>query len=234
MSGVAPANGTQGSSAGEGPPGGIVIGVTGAPGSGKTAAASAFAELGARMVPLDAIGHELLCDEEVREEIRGTFSSGVFRIMDGEVSRRKLADVVFGDAEELGKLNRILHPRMVERVRSEVERWRGPSPRQRGFGPAGGWDASGGAGALVVEGALLIEMGLADLCDRVVLVTAPREARLDRLRRARGWDEEELSRREGAQLDEGARRARADAVVENAGGLDMLRQKIVTLWREWR
>ncbi len=94
----------------------VVVGVTGAPGSGKSAAAASLGRLGARVVALDEIGHELLRDEPVREEIRDTFSTGVFRIMDGEVSREKLGKLVFSDSEELRKLNRILHPRMVERV----------------------------------------------------------------------------------------------------------------------
>ena len=89
-----------------------VVGVTGAPGSG------------ARVLSLDAIGHELLKNAPVREEIRRTFSTGVFRIMDGEVSREKLGALVFSDADELEKLNRILHPRMVERVKEDVAAWR--------------------------------------------------------------------------------------------------------------
>ena len=138
--------------------GGIVIGLTGAPGSGKTAAAAVFGELGAKVIALDKIGHELLGDSGVRGEIREAFSSGVFRIMDGQISRRKLADVVFENPEDLGRLNRILHPRMSARVRAEVEALR-----------KGGSDRTP---ALVIEGALVFEMGLAELCDHVVLVKA--------------------------------------------------------------
>jgi len=198
-----------------------VIGVMGAPGSGKSAAAAVFAELGAKLLALDAIGHELLKREEVVEEVRRTFSSGVFRILDGEVSRKKLADVVFEDQGELDKLNRILHPRMVERVRSEIEGWRG----------RGGDEGEAG---LVIEGALVLEMGLDELCDHVVLVCAPRETRLERVARTRGWDDSELARRERMQQSEMAARARADAVIENASTSGQMRRCIETLWEEWK
>ena len=198
-----------------------VIGVMGAPGSGKSSVAAVFAEFGAKRLALDAIGHELLKRKEVTEDVRRTFSSGVFRILDGEISRKKLADVVFEDQGELEKLNRILHPMMVERVRSEIERWR----RQ-------GEDE--GEAAFVIEGALVLEMGLDELCDHVVLVCAPRETRLERVARSRGWDDSELARRERAQQSEEAARARADAVIENASTSEEMRHNIRALWEEWK
>ena len=196
----------------------VVVGVTGAPGSGKGAAAAALGRLGAKVCTLDEIGHELLREAPVREEIRGTFSTGVFRIMNGEVSREKLGGLVFSDPDELEELNRILHPRMVERVKSDLAAWRESPDAEPVF---------------VIEGALVMEMGLADTCDHVVLVRAPREMRLERLARARGWADEDLARREGAQLDDDARAGRADDVLENASTLGDLDRKLKALWEEW-
>ncbi len=216
----------------------------GAPGSGKSAAAAVLAELGAKLLALDAIGHEILKLEEVVEEVRRTFSSGVFRILDGEVSRKKLADVVFEDRGELDKLNRILHPRMVERVRSEIERWRRAAIRNdltlaQASGsaearPTGRQVGDEGEAALVIEGALVLEMGLDELCDHVVLVCAPREMRLERVARTRGWDDSELARRERVQQSEETARARADAVIENASTLEQMRRSMEALWEEWK
>ena len=196
-----------------------VIGVTGAPGSGKTSVAREFGRLGARVLALDEIGHDLLRDEEVREQLRETFSVGVFRIMDGAVSRRKLGGLVFGDPAELVKLNAIMHPRITGRVREELGRWRsepeGPPP------------------AVVVEGALLLEMGLGRDCDHVVLVTAPRDERARRLAASREWEQDELDRRERSQMSDDERRSRAEVVVDNASGLAELRRAVAALWEEW-
>ncbi len=195
----------------------VVVGVTGAPGSGKGAAAAALGRLGARVCALDEIGHELLKDARVREEIRGTFSTGVFRIIDGQVSREKLGALVFSDPDELRSLNRILHPRMVERVNRDIADWRESPDAEPVF---------------VIEGALLVEMGLADVCDHVVLVRAPRQMRLERRIHVRGWTDEDLALRERAQLDDRTRAARADAVVENETTLGDLDRKLKALWEE--
>lgn len=195
-----------------------VIGITGAPGSGKSTTAQAFASLGAEVLALDAIGHALLEDAAVRREIVAQFGDTVFA-PDGAVSRACLGAVVFADPDALAKLNAIVHPRMVERVQADVARWRA--------GPA-----RGGA-ALVIEGALVYEMGLDRLCDEVVLVTSPEETRALRLMATRGWSREELRNRQRAQLDDEARAARADARIENASTLDDLQMKVEDLWKEW-
>lgn len=196
-----------------------MIGVMGAPGSGKGEVARVFGELGARVIALDALGHELLRNAEVREEIRAEFGAGVLD-SSGEVSREALGRVVFADVARLRRLEAIVHPRMVARVRAEVDEFR---KLPRGSGPP----------ALVIEGALLLEMGLEPLCDRVLLVTAPRDVRAERLRQSRGWGPEELARRERAQLDDESRRARAHAVVENASGRRELERRVRGLWEEW-
>lgn len=194
-----------------------MIGLTGAPGSGKTAAGLMLKDLGAELLGLDDIGHEILRRPEVREEVRRVFSAGVLQVMDGEISRRKLGGLVFGDPEELRKLCEVLHPRMAAAVRER----------------AGAVRAGPGTAPLVVEGALLVEMDLARDCDRVVLVRAPRDERVRRLARLRGWDEEELDRRERAQKSDAEKERVADVVLENDSTLENLREKVSRLWEEW-
>lgn len=74
-----------------------------------------------------------------------------------------------------------------------------------------------GARAFVIDAPLLFEAGLDGECDAVVFVDAPREVRLERVRRTRGWDESELARREAAQLRVEEKRRRSDVVVSNDG-----------------
>jgi len=194
----------------------VVIGVTGGVGSGKSTVAKMLGELGAEVVSLDQIGHELLSDARVKEEIRSEFSSGVFRAAAEEVNRERLAKVVFSDPREIGRLNRIVHPRMVERVRESVERFMASNPE----------------GVLVVEGALVVELGLDELCDRTLFVDAPAEVRYSRAESARGWDPGEAARRESAQQPVEKKRQIADTVMDNPGDTNQLNEKVLDFWEE--
>ena len=196
----------------------LVIGIIGPPGSGKSAVSRAFQECGAEVLSLDAIGHELLADDGVKRRIRDAFGGGVFA-PDGAVSRKDLAARVFPDAAELAKLNAIVHPPLVGEAKRRIASWRA----QEG-------DTARG---LVVEGALLIEFGLHESCDHVVFVTAPFAVRLERVTSRRGWTEEELERRERAQLSDEERRARSDVVIENVSTLNDMRTTVMGLWKEW-
>lgn len=195
-----------------------VIGLTGPVASGKSAAAAELERRGAGVLDLDRIGHQVLADPGVRAEVEAAFpelagpAGG-----EGADFRRRLAEIVFADPGRLARLERILHPRMCEAVKSAVEEAR-----------AAGWPP-----AVVIEGALLFEMGLDEICNEVVLVDAPREARLERARRSRGWSEEDVARREARQLPLEGKRLRADRVVDNRGTEEELRAAVAAMWEEW-
>jgi dephospho-CoA kinase len=196
----------------------VVIGITGPPGGGKSEAASAFGALGARVLSLDAIGHEFLTDPAVKDRLAARFGPGIFAA-DGSVSRTELGRVVFADADSLGALNAIVHPGIVAQAKTAADDFRAA--------------ASESCPALVIEGALLVETGLHRSCDRVVLVTADRAVRLSRVAARRGWTSSELERRESAQMNDRARRAHADAVIVNASTIEDLHSHVENLWREW-
>ena len=196
----------------------VVIGIIGPPGSGKSAVMGAFEECGAEVLSLDAIGHELLADADVKALIQDAFGDGVFE-PDGAVSRTKLGARVFADPAELARLNAIVHPRLVAEAKKRIAAWR----ERTGEGRRG----------LVIEGALLVEFGLDETCDHVVLVAAPFDVRLQRVAEGRGWTREELERRERAQLSDGQRRARSDTVIDNVSTLNDVRTTVMGLWKEW-
>lgn len=195
-----------------------VLGVTGPIAAGKSAVAGLLAARGAEVVRLDEVGHALLGEPEVLARVKEAFTSGVVRIMDGSVSRRKLAGLVFGDPRELARLEGILHPEMCRRVRERIAAAR----------------AAGGGTLLVLEGALLCEMGLADACDRVLVVDAPPEAREARARARHGWPAGEMARREARMESLEEKKRRADGVIENAGGEQELARKLDQMLEEWQ
>jgi len=182
-----------------------VVGITGPAGSGKSTLAGLLARRGFALLSLDRAGHQLLEEPDIKEALVREFSSAILRLTDGAVSRRKLADIVFADPRDLERLDRIVHPHLTRRAR----RWL-TERRRRGE-------------AAVVEGALLYELGLADLADAVFLLEAPFEERLRRLA-SRGWDARRLAACDRAQapaekkLAAGAIPLRGELPPEEAAG----------------
>ncbi|MCS6970490.1 MAG: transcription termination factor Rho [Planctomycetes bacterium] len=177
----------------------VVIGITGEPGSGKSALARAFAQLGARRVDVDGLGHEVLELPAIKQQLVERFGSEILRA-DGSVHRRALAARAFADSESTQALNAIVHPELASRARAAIA-------------AAGDFVA--------VDCALLHELGLHELCTATVYVYAAREQRLARVQ-TRGWDEEELARREAALGSAEERRRRCQFAVNNHGNEEQL------------
>ena len=158
-----------------------VIGLTGGVGAGKSAAAAAFGDLGFTVIDADAVGHQLLQDRDVVDEICDLLGKRHLRV-DGSIDRASLAAVVFSDTDSLRKLESVLHPRMKKVFEAKIRE-----------------AENTGVSGVVLDAAVLFEAGWDSICSDLVFVDAPRELRLSRLLLARGWDEEELRRRESSQ-----------------------------------
>ena len=85
---------------------------------------------------------------------------------------------------------------------------------------------------MVLDAALLLEAGWDRLCDQIVFVDVPQEQRLARAH-SRGWDANELARREATQLSLAEKKRRATICLDNSGTLDELQDRIATLARHW-
>ncbi len=175
-----------------------VVGLVGGIASGKTFVARQFASLGCEVVDADAIVHDLLGEEAIREEIRETLGEEALDAS-GRVDRERLGRTVFADPEKRERLEGIVHPPTIERIREAVE-----AARRRPEAPA-----------VVLDAPLILEKGLDRLCDRIVYIEAEEGVRQARARERRGWDASELARRERTQLPLKSKRARADYVIEN-------------------
>jgi len=156
----------------------MVLGLTGPYCAGKDAAARVLERRGFRVLDVDAIGHEAL--EDLRGEVAEAFGPGVLRA-DGSIDRRALGRVVFADPAALARHEAIVHPAMVERVRSLAAGER-----------AAGRDVA-------VNAALLRHMGLDRLCDAVLEVRACFPVRLLRGLRRDRLGLAQVLRRMGAQ-----------------------------------
>lgn len=193
-----------------------IIGLTGGIGSGKTAAARMLAEIGAPVIDADRVGHETyLPGTPGWQQVVGEFGREVVAA-DGSIDRKRLGGIVFGDSAKLARLNAIVHPLIRQAIAAKLA----------------AAQAAGNHPGIVVEAALLVEAKWDALVDEVWLVTAPRAAIEDRLVSQRGLDRAAIAARMAAQLDDAARAAQADVIVDNSGSLETLRTTLERLWRE--
>jgi dephospho-CoA kinase len=174
-----------------------IIGLMGLPGSGKSTVARAWRDAGCVVIDADALARQALETPEAREQLRAWWGDDVID-SGGHVDRRAVGRIVFQDAAERHRLESLVHP-WVHRQRQRLHHQHRGDPAVR---------------AIVEDCPLLIEAGLDEDVDVLVLVEAPWDARLERVA-ARGWDAAELDRREAAQAPLDTKRKRADHVVFN-------------------
>ncbi|WP_241240734.1 dephospho-CoA kinase [Thermotoga sp. Ku-13t] len=176
--------------------------MTGKMGCGKSTVAGMFEELGARVIDVDRIGHEVLKDHSVKEELKKLFGEFIFD--EDEIDRKKLAKIVFEDAEKLRALERIVHPIIREKVRKLIE------------------DSTG---VVVLDAALLKRIGLDELCDVIVTVKCDEEKIVERLRK-KGFTEKEIKKRLAVQRDI----VEEGIVIENNCDLVSLKGKVIDIY----
>jgi dephospho-CoA kinase len=179
------------------------IGLTGGIGAGKSEALAALQRLGAETLSTDAVNHEILGSDEVRDLLVERWGEAV--APDGAVDRDEVARIVFEDPAELEWLESQLHPRVGQRV---VE-WRS--------------SLDPGTEVAVIEVPLLFEAGLEDGFDDVLVVIADDAIRERRLGE-RG--DAGLGGREARQLSQTEKADRAQIVVENNGTLEELERQL--------
>ena len=191
-----------------------LIALTGGIASGKSTIATRLAEHGAVVVDADAIVRDVqqpgspVLDEIVRE-----FGADVIR-PDGSLDRAGLGARVFGDDDAIARLNRIVHPA----VRAES---------QRRFDEAFAADPDA---VVVYDVPLLVEARVDDPWELIVVAHAPADVRLRRLVEFRGMSETDAAARVASQVDDSARLAVADVVIDTTGTIDDTIRQVDELW----
>lgn len=186
------------------------VGLTGGIGSGKSTVARLLARRDATVVDADAISRRVTgAGGAVLDRIRGVFGDGVITA-DGALDRSAMAGLIFSDPSARRRLESLTLPRIALEAAQEMER-------------------AGAGGVAVYDVPLLVEQGMADLFDVVVVVESPLDQRLERLER-RGLERAEAMARMAGQADDGARRALADVVLINNGTEADLADGVAWLW----
>ena len=191
-----------------------VIGLTGGIGSGKSTVSQLLAGLGAPIIDADKIGHEVFKpNTEAWREVVAAFGKQIITA-NSTIDRKKLGTIVFGNPEARARLNQIMHPRIYDVVKAQLEEYQ----RQ-------------GAAVVVLEAPLLLEAGWTSLVDEVWVTTASEDTLLKRLRERTGLSELESRTRIRSQLPTEKRIRQADVVIDTDCNLDELKAKVRELWQ---
>jgi dephospho-CoA kinase len=190
----------------------VRIGLTGGIGSGKTTVTDLLAAWGAVVVDSDVLAREVVDrGSEGLAAVVAEFGPEVL-LPGGELDRQRLAALVFADPDARSRLNAIVHPRVRERAAQLV--------------------AAAPSGSVVIEAIpLLVEVGLVDEFDLVVVVDVDPEVAVRRLVTARGMTAADARARIAAQAGRARRLAAADVVLDNSGTSQELAVQVAGLWR---
>ncbi|MCL1843753.1 MAG: dephospho-CoA kinase [Defluviitaleaceae bacterium] len=191
-----------------------VIGVTGITGSGTSTVSAILAERGGFVAHADKLAHEAMAKSEpAYKEILAAFGREILS-ENGEINRRVLGTKVFGSKADLEKLEKIIHPRVIERTNKMIEKI----------------TESDSHAFAVIDAPLLTESNLHKICDSIWLVTAPDALRISRITARDNIDDNAAIRRLQSRAGGDAPlREHANIIIQNDGSPIALRSKIETV-----
>jgi dephospho-CoA kinase len=191
------------------------IGLTGGIGCGKSTVTKILAELGATVMDADKIAHSTYAPGGAAYDgVVAAFAEAV--ASDGTIDRTKLGPIVFKDPSRLIKLQDAVWPATKNRISELIAEARAKGERK----------------PIVVEAAILIEAKWQSVFDEIWLITAPREAVIERVERERGLKPEQTEARIRAQLPDEERRKHASMVIDNSGTIVQLREQLMRVWTD--
>jgi dephospho-CoA kinase len=191
------------------------VGLTGGLASGKSTVASILRDLGAYVIDADRIAHAIIAPGgAAHHPVVARFGAGILA-EDGSIDRKKLAGIVFADPAAVRDLNAIVHPAVRDEIERRLTAHAGsPSP----------------APVAVVDAALLVESGIHESLDALVVVSCPVAVQLARALARGGLTEAEARARIAAQAPLSAKLAAADYVIDTSGTMDDTRRHTRVVW----
>jgi len=190
-----------------------IIGILGGVGSGKSTVAAEFAKIGCAVIDADKIAHELLDKKNVQDKIVDLFGKNILD-SSGKIDRKKLADIVFADADKLLSLNSIVHPLVLGRAEQLIKRYNRQNQVK----------------AIVLDMPLLVEAGWAERCDKLIFVDCGRQLRINRARKLGIWGENQLKIRENFQISLDKKVDIADNMIDNNSDFSGLAKQVADIF----
>lgn len=191
----------------------MVIGLTGGIASGKSTVSAKLKELGAAVIDADLLARDVVRKGEIAyNKIVQCFGADIL-LPGGDIDRKKLGDIVFSDKEKLELLNSITHPEIINRMKERIQELKAEGDK-----------------VIVVDAAILIEMGLHKYVDSVWVLSVDRETQLKRLAERDKYDYREAENRINSQFTDEVRKKYADVVIDNSKPIEEVEKRLEELW----
>jgi len=193
-----------------------VVGLTGNIASGKTEVAKIFKDLGARVIDADQIAREVVKPGEiVWEEIHKEFGEDILN-PDRTINRLKLGEIVFNDNEKRDRINKITHPKIIERMKELIKKYKRDNVK-----------------VVIIEATLIVEKGgLKDTIEELIVVTSDKETQIKRILERDGFKREEAISRIESQMPITEKVKHASYVIDNSGTLSETRKQVEEVWEK--
>lgn len=173
----------------------FIFGITGATGAGKTTVSNAFRKLGVYVIDCDVVASNVTAaNKKCLYEIRQAFGDGVFE-NDGNINRKNLANIVFGNDDKLKLLNKITHKYIKKQIEEEIE--------------------NTNSHIIAIDGAVIIGSPVADLCRKLVVVTADEQTRVNRIIARDNISRDLALKRISSQMSNAEYEMYADFIIKN-------------------
>ena len=194
----------------------MIVGVTGGIGAGKSRVCDVFARQGGVVIEADEVGRAAVGAPAVLRALAETFGCDILD-ENGALVRRELGRRAFASNEVRDRLNAIVWPTLVKKLKDCIRSTLAEHPER----------------PVVIDAALILEWGEhRELCDVLVVVTAPETVRVRRAMERKALTEAEVRERMACQLPESEKVEAADFVIENAGSAAELESVALSVWRQ--
>ncbi len=191
----------------------LLIGLTGGIGTGKSTVCKLFAERGVAVIDADAVAKELVAlDQPALQAIVQEFGKGIIDAK-GRLRRDRLRSIVFSDPEQRKRLEKLLHPLILEEMLSRANRAEGPY--------------------CILCIPLLVETDQSSAVDRVLVVDAPQALQIQRVMERDHLTIDEIKAIMHAQASREDRLEAADDVIMNASDMTKLAEQVNALHQKY-
>ena len=189
----------------------IILGLTGSIGCGKSSLSNILRDNNINIIDADIISRKIFEDEKLL--------ASVFE--DGSLNRKALGNIVFNDDNKLIELNNLTHPKIKEKILSEIEKVKLFNKN-----------------IIVIDAALLIEAGYLEIVDKVLVITCNEDIQIKRIQKRDNCSKEEALSRISSQISQEDKVKYADYVLDNSGDLEELKEKtkefLLYMKENWR